>query len=258
MASKSQSEHILELSRELLDDIELGRLDTTKLLLKCSRLARLAGSEEIQKWISFEISGYSSSDPVSIFYMSKTGRWTDYEKKLGYWGPLAQQEATVAAYNAKLASMRLPDISGDWANVATSNILSALNATTNSISTLSAITSRVLGLLHDFVSEIYYQREFAALAETIFEHYKKNVDTLIAMHAGAVLTKIPAIIDRLSEGGRGGNKPGPSNLPQNFRGIRRRNLSTDRHNGRTKRQYPEARRSETPKPHRRVYSREDC
>ena len=38
------------------------------------------------------MSGYNSTDPVSLKYMGITGRWTDYEKNLGYWGPLAQQE----------------------------------------------------------------------------------------------------------------------------------------------------------------------
>jgi hypothetical protein len=47
MTTKSLSTHALELSRELLDDIELDRLEPEKLLYKCSRLARLAGSEDI-------------------------------------------------------------------------------------------------------------------------------------------------------------------------------------------------------------------
>jgi hypothetical protein len=107
---KSQSEHILELSRELLDDIELGRLEAEKLLLKCSRLARLVGSDEIQAWIELEMRGYNFVDRVSIKYMGLTGRWTDYQKKEGYWGPLAQQEASIRALNAELVALRLPDV----------------------------------------------------------------------------------------------------------------------------------------------------
>jgi hypothetical protein len=34
----------LELAKELLDDIELGRIDAERLLLKASRLARWVGS----------------------------------------------------------------------------------------------------------------------------------------------------------------------------------------------------------------------
>ncbi|MET4173876.1 hypothetical protein ABIB99_004976 [Bradyrhizobium sp. LA6.1] len=199
MAGKSQSEHILELSRELLDDIELGRLEATKLLLKCSRLARLAGSEEVLKWIGFEMSGYNGSDPISLLYMTKTGRWINYEKKQGYWGPFAQQEASIAALTAKLSSMNLPNISSEYAGIAIQGVITAQNATTTSISSLSGVTSRVLALLHKFVSEVYYEREFAALAESTFERYKKDVDALIALHAGDVLSKIPAVVNRLNE-----------------------------------------------------------
>jgi hypothetical protein len=55
-----RSEHELELAKELLDDIELSRLKVEQLILKASRLARLCGSEEFQKWIGYEMRGYYS------------------------------------------------------------------------------------------------------------------------------------------------------------------------------------------------------
>lgn len=65
MATQSKSEHALELSKELLDDIELSRLEAEKLILKASRLARLAGSEEIRAWLKLEMTGYFDNDPIS-------------------------------------------------------------------------------------------------------------------------------------------------------------------------------------------------
>jgi hypothetical protein len=132
--------------------------------------------------------------------MGLTGRWTDYQKKEGYWGPLAQQEASIRALNAELVALRLPDVSGDLAFVTTSQVTQSIAAARNAITTISGIQSRVLGLLHKFVTEVYYEREFAALAESTFERYKKNVDALIALRSGDVLSKIPAVINRLSEG----------------------------------------------------------
>jgi hypothetical protein len=199
MSPKSQAEHILELSRELLDDIELGRLEAEKLLLKCSRLARFAGSEETQAWIKLEMQGYNDQDPTSLKYMSRTGRWIDYKEKKGYWGPLAQQEASIRALNAELGALRLPDVSGDWAFAATNRVTQSIANARNTLSTISAIQSRVLALLHAFVSQVYYEREFAALAEGTFERFKKDVDALIAARCGNVLSKIPSVIARLSE-----------------------------------------------------------
>ncbi|WP_233863526.1 AbiTii domain-containing protein [Paraburkholderia adhaesiva] len=200
MTDQSRSQHVLELARELLDDIELGRAEGERLILKASRLARWVGSDEVRAWLKLEMGGYYNNDPVSLKYMGLTGRWIDREKKTGYWGPLAQQEALIAAQRAKLATLRTPDISGDYANLAIMNVMKEMTACTALIQTISGIKSRVLGLLHNFVSEIYYAKEFDNLTETIFERYQRDVDTLLVQHCGDVLEKIPSVMDRLSAG----------------------------------------------------------
>ena len=198
--SNAESQHTFNLSGELLDDIELGRLSADKLLLKCSRLARFAGSDETQEWISLEMTGYNLTDPISLLYMTKTGRWTNYEKKQGYWGPLAQQEASVEALKAKVVSLRVPDVSGDYAYISTKNVVDTVNAATTSISSIQAVISRVQALLHKFVSGVYYRLQFENLVESTFEGYKDDVDALIEQHAGEVIKKIPAVVRRLQEG----------------------------------------------------------
>lgn len=200
MLEKSKSEHILELAKELLDDIELSRLSAEALLLKASRLARWVGSEEIKCWINLEMKGYNSSNEISLKYMGKTGRWTNKEKNEGYWGPLAQHEAAIAAENVKLRSMSTPDTSGEWAFRVMQMHEKQLSATTNYISKLSGIKSKVLAHLHSFVTEVYYEKEFDSLSESIFEKYKSDIDTLIVAHAGNVIEQIPSVMSRLSEG----------------------------------------------------------
>jgi hypothetical protein len=141
---QSRSAHILELAKELLDDIELSRLSAESLLLKASRLARWVGSDEIKQWINFEMRGYNSRDSVSIKYMGLTGRWLDQENDSGYWGPLAEQEAKIEAQNIKLKSMATPDTSGEWGFRVMQMHEKQLNSTTNQISKLSGVKSRVL------------------------------------------------------------------------------------------------------------------
>ncbi len=200
MADQSRSQHITQLAQELLDDIELGRTHAEQLLLKASRLARWTGSEEIRYWLKLELSGYNSTDPVSLKYMGITGRWVDREKGTGYWGPLSQQEATIEAEKAKLSSLRVPDSSGEWASVAIGTVTNEMRRTANLISRLSGIKSRVLAKLHAFVSEIYYEKLFENLSESIFERYKADVDEKIASACGPVLEQIPHVMDRLAEG----------------------------------------------------------
>lgn len=200
LVDQSRSEHILELAKELLDDIELSRLSAETLLLKASRLARWVGSEEIKYWISLEMKGYNTSSEISLKYMGKTGRWVNKEENKGYWGPLAQHEATIEAENIKLRSISTPDTSGDWALRVMQIHQQELTSATKTISKLSGIKSKVLAHLHGFVTDIYYEKVFDSLSESIFEKYKSDIDTLIATHAGNVIEQIPSVMSRLSEG----------------------------------------------------------
>lgn len=199
-AGPSRSQHVLDLARELLDDIELNRLTGEALILKASRLARWVGSDEIRGWLRYEMRGYNDREELSLKCVGITGRWVDKEKKTAYWGPLAQQEALIAAEKAKLAGMRVPDTSSDYVNIAVNTVNQAMTSSVSLIQALAGIRSRVLAQLHEFVSDVYYEKEFEALSESIFEQYKSEVDFLIANHCGDVLEKIPSVMDRLATG----------------------------------------------------------
>jgi len=155
-----RSEHELDLAKELLDDIELSRLEPEQLILKSARLARLCGSEEFQQWLRYEMRGYYSDVELSLSYMQKTGRWTDREKKEGYWSPLSQIVSSCEAQQLKLKSMSTPNVGGtDFAIKVMNDYYSVIAAISSNISKLSGIRSRVLGILHGFVSDIYYKKE---------------------------------------------------------------------------------------------------
>jgi hypothetical protein len=196
---KSRSKHILELSKELLDDIELSRLSGENLLLKASRLARYVGSEEIRNWLSLELKGYNQTD-LAIKYMGKTGRWLDRDKKTGFYGPLAQQEAALDSYKIQLQSMSIPSLGGDYAHLAINKVTQSMQGIALNITRLGGIRSRVLALLHEFVANVYYEKIFDSLSESIFESYKKDIDLLIGEICGEIIQQIPAVMDRLSDG----------------------------------------------------------
>ena len=200
MITQSRSDHILELAKELLDDIELGRTDAERLILKSSRLARWVGSDEVRYWLKLELGGYNSTNHVSLKYMGITGRWLDQNKGTGYWGPLAQHKASISAEKAKLAALRIPDTSGNYANIVIQHVTQTMTTSSSYISRISGIRSRVLAQLHNFVTEVYYEKEFDNFSESIFERYKSAVDTLIATHCGDVLEKIPSVMSRLADG----------------------------------------------------------
>ena len=102
--------------------------------------------------------------------------------------------------NIKLKSMSTPDTSGDWAFRVMQMYEKNLQDSTENIMKLSGIKSKVLAHLHSFITDIYYEKEFDFLSESIFESYKNEVDSLISKNCGSVLEQIPSVMARLSDG----------------------------------------------------------
>lgn len=129
----SKSQHILELAKEIIDDIELQRCEVQPTLLKSTRLARYVDNEEIRQWLRFEMQGFPSENELSEKYMSRTGRWTDKIKKEGYWAPLAQVDASIQAQREMLKSLRIPDAEGTGTYNVVNRVTNSIVNTTNFI-----------------------------------------------------------------------------------------------------------------------------
>ncbi|MDF1638922.1 MULTISPECIES: hypothetical protein [Alcanivorax] len=195
----NKNEHTLELVQDLLDDLELGRSSGESLILKASRLARIVSDSEISEWLKFELGGFRSHNETALKYMGLTGRWIKKADNKGYWVPLAQLEALIEAEKSKLKVMRIPDSAGDH-NYAASVAIRAMNDASSNISKFSGIRSKVMALLHRFVTGVYYEKVFDNLAETIFERYQRDVDRLISSSCADVIEQIPSAMERLSAG----------------------------------------------------------
>ena len=196
---ESKNEHIIKLASEIIDDIEFSRIDAQAMLLKTTRLARYVDDTKIRAWLKLEMQGYSKDD-ISLKYMSLTGRWTDEKKGEGYWFPLSQVEAKIAIETEKLKQLKIPDSSASNAINMVREMSGNINITAIRISKLGGIKSRVIALIHDFATNVFYERTFDNLAESIFESYKKDIDLLIAENSDDIIQQIPLVIARLSEG----------------------------------------------------------
>jgi hypothetical protein len=211
--------HKLDLARGLLDDIELSRLAPEQLLLKATRLARLLDAKDVQKWLRFELEGYPGDDPLALHYMGRTGRWTDHARKLGYWLPLAQLEGHIAATRLAIENLKVPSVNfapssanpnewvtgfgGHYVQAATQPVADAmkkLDELRGQMATLTGVRSRVMSVLHGFVSSAYYELTFSGLAAGVFDAYKAQVDELLRLTAADALEKVPAISERLAAG----------------------------------------------------------
>lgn len=197
LPEQNKSEHIFQLAKELLDDIEFSRLSGEALILRATRLARLINSEEIHSWLQYELKGYTCEDELELEYMVKTSRWAD-EEDMVYSGSFAQQEAAIQTLEIQLQQMRLPH------SVTSGYLITGCNqqmiSITQQIQRHKIIKSKVIYLLHGFVSSVYYEKSFSGFAENIFEFYKQEIDAKIAEKCGDVLSKLPYVYDRLREG----------------------------------------------------------
>ncbi len=219
--SEDLTKHKITLAQDLLDDIELSRLNPEQLLLKATRLARLVDATEIRRWLHCELNGYPANDPLALKYMDRTGRWTEKEKGIGFWIPLAEINGHLKAMELELQRLEVPDIHyapsssnpnefvGGFGgiNITTatrpaSDALNRMKTITKDVALLSGVRSRILSVLHEFVASAHYELAFSGLAESIFEKHKSGVEALLSHAAGDVLEKIPAIYDRLAVGDR--------------------------------------------------------
>ena len=196
--SVSPSEEIVALAKETLDDAELLRTTAEALVFKASRLARLVGDDERTAWLHFERFGYSMEDPTSLKYMTWTVRWTNYEKKEGYWGSAAQQEAEIEALEARLDVTKRFTPTGDWSFMHLKGQQDQVSEQARQIVRFKSILSRVRALIQQFAASLYYEKLLSGQAEAIFETYKRQVDGLLAARAGDALSKLPHIFARLS------------------------------------------------------------
>ncbi len=197
---EEKQEHIRRLAAELLDDIELSRLTGRTLVLKAVRLARVSASDEIRKWLGYEISGYNSKESISLKYMTRTGRWIDREKQTGYWGPLAKHEATLEAMKVRLGTFTTQGLGGDGAPHAVLQIAHITKHLEIEIGRLSSIVERVVGSLHSFVAGVHYEALFSRTAAGIFEQFSAQVDPLLQAAAADLSDRMETSYVRLSEG----------------------------------------------------------
>ena len=195
-----KGQHKLALAEELLADIELSRLPAGQLALKAARLARLAGNAQSQWWLMYETKGYNSTEQASLDFMSFAGRWTDQEKKQGYYGPLSQIDDQVTAIKAELDAFKMTELSGDKAAVVLNGITRRRDRLSAELRRVQLIRNRVLGLLHQITEATYYELLFGQAAEGIFEKYRSHIDVALSGAALEALRKFPKAYERLAEG----------------------------------------------------------
>lgn len=192
-----QNNEIIALAKEVLDDAELNRVSAEALVFKATRLARLVKHQNMLEWLNLERFGYSDKDP-DLGWMLFTGRTFNEDTRVGYWGSIAVQEAAIEASLVEMEVVKNFKPNGEYSYMQFSGQQQQIKTLATSIAFYKKIRSRVISIIQEFATDIYYEKIFSQKAGDIFKQFSEKIDNLLADSVGDVLLILPSIFERLN------------------------------------------------------------
>lgn len=189
----------LALAEEILEDIELSRLRGQALLMKASRLARLLGSDELDRFTRWELHGYPSENEGALRAMRGTGRVVG-AKGEAWFAPLANIIQMGDTAEATISAVTFDSVEGDFALAALThaNRIRASNAP--QMDRARNVEAAVMARLHEMITPIYNELAFSARQAELFEDIQASIDARLSTLTGDALDRIDAVFERLEDG----------------------------------------------------------
>lgn len=207
----SKLEEALNLSEEVLNQLEDANIKTSVIALKCLRLARLMDDYESVDWLVCEMEGYKLTKdgiPPELFELgAKHGRERKNDKgeRIIFTELSSELELLCESSQRSLGSYTTEGVSvaGEYSHVAMSNLLDRV--TRNNAGTINAIkeSQRKLSILrgeyYRYAMNINIQLKFSDKIESIFDDYRTIVDKYLAENLPTGTRKLSSIYSRLKE-----------------------------------------------------------
>lgn len=207
----SKLEEALNLSEEILNQLEDANVKTSVIALKCLRLARLMDDYESVDWLVCEMEGYKSTKdgiPHDLFELgAKHGRERKSDKgdRILFTELSGELELLCESSQKTLGSFTTEGVSvaGDYANPAMINLIDGV--TRNNAGTIKVIKesqkklSILRGEYYRYVLNINIQLKFSEKIESIFDDYRIIVDKYLAENLPTGIRKLSSIYSRLKE-----------------------------------------------------------
>jgi hypothetical protein len=186
----NKTEEVISLAREVINDCEKPEVSFTALLPKAWRLAYLGGITEMSKWLEYEQHGYKPDDPDALKCAALVGRAQYASIDPGMFEPaliLLNELGTV--FQAHQGPLQLDPVTRGV-------VIYAAQRKQRIRTILGHVKSRI----HEFATQVYYERLFSGAAQGIFDSYRAGVDGMLAKTAPEIPEMLPAVFERL-EGG---------------------------------------------------------
>lgn len=204
----------LDLSDEILRNIELGELPLSNIALKTSRLARLLNDFTHQKIMEFEASGYPTtpSGVVPDIYKLAALAGREYQQKDSktekiesyiYTTPIEELEQEAKSAEVALAAARDPDVSVSSANPyqtvvnPSGNAMERKNIRASAAAVQRKLSSR-RSLIYSYVLRRNHELRFSGIADDIFSRIREKVDAHIGQNVPTAVQKLAAVYENLN------------------------------------------------------------
>jgi len=212
--SQSASQEALELSSEILADLELDRLPLSNCFMKASRLARLLGDSDTLRTFQFELEGYPSTPdgiPADIWALAEKAnrvykekdKKTETVKERCYTNSIESLESAKATAQTRLelTELKPTSISSANPNQYVRAPMANIPERNGAQSTILKMSSRLAArrtFLYGYVLNRHNELRVSSPAEDIFGSYSQTIDELLSQYIPEDLIKIDSISDNIS------------------------------------------------------------
>ena len=212
--NRSSSNEALELSNDLLADMELGELALSNCFMKGCRLARLLGDTDMLQVFQWEVSGYPSKPggiPPNVWALAKKAKrvYEVKDKKSGaisekcYTSSIEGLETLKSTSQTRLKLTEQKSVSVSSANPNQYvhppyvNLPERNNAEVAINKTSEQIASR-RSFLYEYVLKRHMELRVSSPAEDIFTAHRQKIDDLLGRFIPEELVKIDSIAENLN------------------------------------------------------------
>lgn len=213
----TKREQALQACDKVINGIEDGTISVSSALLLCKKIARLVNDIEGQEWLNYEYGGYPRDSKGYIIHSAwqvaaKHGRSYQAKNDNGHWDTVVfsdlcgELEKTIESSMNALNNYSTQGFSssGEWAAIATRNMIEAVSIGTgnllNSIKTAERHLSILKSRYYDYSVKWQIELQFGRTAKTVFEEYQEKVDGYYSQLPTTSLQKLNAIEDLMEDG----------------------------------------------------------
>jgi len=202
----------LEISEEIIRNIELSELPLSMIVLKASRLARLLNDFDYQKIMEYESGGYPSGPdgiPNDIFNLARladrTYKTKDSKNNIKEYARISsieEIENNIDTAKTRIRAATDPDISISSANPNQTvwnppgNKNERQNLNTEIKKNSSLLSSRRSFIYH-YAMRKNHELKFSKIASDAFSRKRESVDNLISSYVPSATEKFTAIYENL-------------------------------------------------------------